>query len=193
VVESGADAIGLVFYPASPRNLTLSVAQKIASSVPAFVTVVALFRNPTVGLVQQVCKQVRPDMLQFHGNETAEFCEQFNRPWIKALGMSDHDQPADVLAEAKKFPAARGLLLDSHGEAKAGGSGATFDWGLIPAELRGRFILAGGLNPSNVAAAVATAQPWAVDVSSGVENLPGIKSRYKINAFVNAARNPANV
>lgn len=188
VVDAGADAIGLVFYPSSTRHLSVAAAQQIARSVPAFVTVVALFRNASVGVVRQVCKLVQPDMLQFHGNETAEFCEQFDRPWIKALGMSDHDAAAAVLAEAQKFPNARGLLLDSHGEAKAGGSGATFDWKLIPEQLRGRFILAGGLTPYNVASAVSAAQPWAVDVSSGVENTPGIKSLDKIQAFISAAK-----
>lgn len=184
MVDAGADAIGLVFYPKSPRHLSVAAAKQITQSVPAFVSVVALFRNASVGTVQQVCRLVQPDVLQFHGSETAEFCEQFQRPWIKALGMSDHDAAAEVLLEANKFPNARGLLLDSHGDSKAGGSGQPFDWKLIPSELRGRFILAGGLNPSNVGAAVRDAQPWAVDVSSGVESAPGIKSQQKIQAFM---------
>lgn len=188
VVDAGADAIGLVFYPSSPRHLSVTAAKQITQSIPAFVSVVALFRNASVGAVQQVCREVQPDVLQFHGNETAEFCEQFQRPWIKALGMSDHDVADEVLRAAEKFPNARGLLLDSHGDSTAGGSGKAFDWRLIPAELRGRFILAGGLNPANVGAAVRDAQPWAVDVSSGVESLPGIKSQQKIQAFMAAVR-----
>lgn len=185
-VNAGADAIGLVFYAPSPRYLSLQQAKKIAAAVPAFVTVVALFRNASVGQVQQVARAVQPDMLQFHGDETAEFCEQFQRPWLKALGMSDVAAPADVDLAAAGFPNAKGLLLDSHGASAVGGSGKVFDWSLVPSSLQGRFILAGGLNPNNVAEAVTRLRPWAVDVSSGVESSPGIKCPKKISAFMAA-------
>lgn len=185
-VDAGADAIGLVFYAPSPRAVNLQLAREIANSVPAFVTVVALFRNASAGLVSQVCKLVQPDMLQFHGDETADFCQQFDRPWLKALGMNDMAEPTEVARAAEPFAGARGLLLDSHSANKAGGSGKAFDWSLVPESLRGRFILAGGLNADNVASGIAGLQPWAVDVSSGVETSPGIKSQAKIAAFMAA-------
>lgn len=185
-VNAGADAIGLVFYAPSPRYVSVRIAKQIAASVPAFVSVVALFRNASVGQVQQVANAVQPDLLQFHGDETAEYCEQFQRPWLKALGMSDVAAPADVDRAAADFPNARGLLLDSHGASAAGGSGEVFDWSLVPASLQGRFILAGGLNADNVAEAVSRLRPWAVDVSSGVESSPGIKCQKKISAFMAA-------
>ncbi len=185
-VQAGADAIGIVFYAPSPRSVNISLAREIANAVPAFVTVVALFRNPSAGLVQQVCQLVQPDMLQFHGDESAEFCEQFQRPWLKALGMSDVADPAEVACAAEPFAGARGLLLDSHSASKAGGSGKAFDWSLVPDSLRGRFILAGGLNADNVAEAVNRLQPWAVDISSGVETSPGVKNQAKIAAFMAA-------
>lgn len=185
-VAAGADAIGLVFYARSPRNLSLALAKQIAQAMPAFVTVVALFRNAPVGLVRQVCSQVQPDMLQFHGDESAQFCQQFQRPWLKALGMDDLAGPAEVLAAAAEFKNARGLLLDSHSATKAGGSGQAFDWSLVPDSMRGRFILAGGLDADNVGAALSALRPWAVDVSSGVESAPGIKSASKMAAFMAA-------
>lgn len=185
-VDAGADAIGLVFYEPSPRFVNLTLAAEIAASVPAFVTVVALFRNAEAGQVQHVCKRVQPDMLQFHGDEPVEFCEQFDRPWMKALGMNDMAAPAEVELAAQPFSKARGLLLDSHSGKKAGGSGKAFDWSLVPENMRGRFVLAGGLSPQNVAEGVARLRPWAVDVSSGVESSPGIKSKAKIVAFMAA-------
>lgn len=185
-VAAGADAIGLVFYAPSPRYVSLQLAREIAAAVPAFVTVVALFRNASVGQVQQVCRLVQPDMLQFHGDEAAAFCDQFHRPWLKALGMNDMAEPAQVETAAADFPRARGLLLDSHSGSKAGGSGHPFDWSLVPANMRGRFVLAGGLNAANVAEGIQRLRPWAVDVSSGVELSPGVKSKHKIDAFMAA-------
>lgn len=186
--DAGADAIGLVFYEPSPRFVNLALAAEIAASVPAFVSVVALFRNASAGQIRQVCKKVQPDLLQFHGREPAEFCEQFERPWMKALGMTDVSAPTDVEMAASQFENARGLLLDSHGDKKSGGSGQPFDWNLVPENLQGRFVLAGGLNASNVAEGIARLRPHAVDVSSGVESSPGVKSKDKIFAFMAAIK-----
>lgn len=170
--QLGVDAIGLVFYEKSPRHLSLSQAQQISLALPAFVTRVALFLNPQESLVKQVMAEVNIDLLQFHGNETAEFCESFGRPYIKALGVANCD---DLDALCQPYQNASGLLLDSHAQGASGGTGEAFDWSTIPQQLRQRIILAGGLNPDNVAAAVEQIKPYGVDLSSGVESAPGLK------------------
>ncbi|MEY8204505.1 MAG: phosphoribosylanthranilate isomerase [Bermanella sp.] len=180
VVDAGADAIGLVFYEPSPRAVTLTMAQEIVQAVPAFVTVVALFVNPTVKEVRRVLEGVRIDLLQFHGDETSDFCGQFQRPYIKAIRVR---QAADVVASGLRFPDALALLLDSYKPGVPGGTGETFDWSLIP-DSRKPLILAGGLTPNNVAAAITQVQPFAVDVSGGVEAQKGIKDHSKINEFM---------
>jgi len=181
VVEAGADAIGLVFYEPSPRAVTLKQAQEIVQSVPAFVTVTALFVNPEPSLVQEVLNGVRIDLIQFHGDEDSTFCEQFKHPYIKAIRVR---QASDVVASSLRFPSAQGILLDSYKPGVPGGTGETFDWSLIPADKTKAIILAGGLTPENVADAIELVQPFALDVSGGVEEAKGIKDHGKINQFL---------
>jgi len=180
VVDAGSDAIGLVFYGPSPRAVTLEMAQKIVESVPAFVTVVALFVNPSVKEVRQVLEGVRIDLLQFHGDEESDFCSQFQRPYIKAIRVR---QATDVVASSLRFPDALAFLLDSYKPGVPGGTGETFDWSLIPDSPK-PLILAGGLKPENVASAIEQVQPYAVDISGGVEAAKGIKDHSKINEFM---------
>lgn len=183
----GVDAIGLVFYDKSPRNVSIEQAATICRQMPAFVTTVALFLDAEHALVNQVLASVPVDLLQFHGSEAADFCEQFSRPYIKALGMENTAQQ-DLIARSRAYTSARGLLLDSHAPGAAGGTGETFDWDSIPA-LDKPLILAGGLTVSNVAAAISSAHPWAVDVSSGVELQKGIKSVDLMSAFMQEVDN----
>ncbi len=175
----GADAIGLVFYPSSPRYVQLDQAEKLASLVPPLLSVVTLFVNPEPAQVRAVIARVHPHLLQFHGDETPAFCAEFGVPYLKAARMKPG---LDLLQYARDYAGARGLLLDAHVEGYGGG-GATFDWGLIPASLPLPIMLSGGLNPENVAEAVRTVRPWAVDVSSGVESAKGIKDDARIAAF----------
>lgn len=181
-VEAGADALGLVFYPPSPRAVSVEQAQKIAAIVPPFVTVTALFVNPSVEQVQNVLDSVRIDLIQFHGDEDEHFCEQFNRPYIKAVRVRDS---SDVVAASLRFKNSLALLLDSYKEGIPGGTGETFNWSLIPADLGKPIILAGGLTVTNVAQAIAKARPYAVDVSGGVEQSKGIKDPSKVTEFIN--------
>jgi phosphoribosylanthranilate isomerase len=180
VVAAGGDAIGLVFYEPSPRAVTIQMAKEIVKSVPAFVTVVALFVNPSVQEVRKVLEEVRIDLLQFHGDEESDFCSQFKRPYIKAIRVR---QTSDVVASSLRFPDALALLLDSYKPGVPGGTGETFDWSLIP-ESQKPLILAGGLAPDNIAFAIDQVQPFAVDVSGGVEATKGIKDHSKINKFI---------
>ena len=182
VVAAGADAIGLVFYPPSPRAVTIGQAAEIAAVVPAFVTVTALFVNPTPEHVQSVLDRVRIDLIQFHGDEDDGFCRQFNRPYIKAIRVR---QASDMVEACLRFPGALSLLLDSYKPGVPGGTGETFDWSLVPDDLNKPIILAGGLSADNVAAAIAEVRPFAVDVSGGVEASKGIKDAGKIQAFMN--------
>ncbi|MDF1764129.1 MAG: phosphoribosylanthranilate isomerase [Oleibacter sp.] len=182
VVDAGADAVGLVFYPPSPRAVDLSQAQAIVTAIPAFVTVTALFVNPTVEEVQSILNGVRIDLLQFHGDEDDDFCRQFGHPYIKALRIR---QTSDVVALCLRFPSALAILLDSYKPGLPGGTGETFDWSLIPANASKPIILAGGLDPENIADAIKLTRPFAVDVSGGVEASKGIKDAGKITAFVN--------
>ena len=183
--QAGADAIGLVFAEKSPRRVTSDQAHAIARELPPFITTVALFVNPGREEVEQVMQHVRPDCLQFHGEETPEFCAQFGVPWLKAARVRPG---VDLLQFAARYGAAQGVLLDAYSPAAHGGTGERFDWGLIPEHLPRPVVLAGGLMPSNVAEAVRAANPWAVDVSSGVEAAPGIKDAAKVAAFVNEVR-----
>ncbi|WP_300427165.1 phosphoribosylanthranilate isomerase [uncultured Thalassolituus sp.] len=181
VVESGADAIGLVFYPPSPRGVTATQAIDIVAAVPAFVTVTALFVNPSVVEVQSVLDSVRIDLIQFHGDEDDDFCRQFKRPYIKALRVR---QASDVVASCLRFPGALAILLDSYKPGVPGGTGETFDWTLVPDNPPKPLILAGGLEPGNVAEAISVVKPYAVDISGGVEAAKGIKDHGKIADFV---------
>ena len=180
VAECGADSIGLVFHRKSPRFVEPALAAQIRHSLPAFVTVTALFMDETGEWVDEVMQQVRPDCLQFHGSEDADFCEQWNAPYIKAIPMGSV-QDADEYAGAYRH--AQGFLMDSNAAGRQGGSGDTFDWSKIPSTFQYPLILAGGLNPQNVANAISQVHPWAVDVSSGVERSRGIKDKHLIHHF----------
>lgn len=183
-LDAGADAVGFVFYPPSPRCLSRDVAEDLAKRVPPFVTRVGLFVNPTADEVLDTLTQVPLDLLQFHGEETAAFCEQFDRPYLKAARV----RPGlDLLEFAHAYPSAQALLLDAWIEAYGGG-GQSFDWSLIPATLPLPVVLSGGLHAGNVGQAVDNLHPWAVDVSSGVEQAKGIKDAEKIAAFIAAVR-----
>ncbi len=181
-VEAGADALGLVFYPPSPRAVDVAQAVDAVGNVPAFVSVTALFVNPTVEEVQRVLDSVRIDLIQFHGDEDDDFCRQFKRPYIKALRVR---QASDVVASCLRFPGALAILLDSYKPGVPGGTGETFDWSLIPETPPKPIILAGGLEPENVASAIIQIRPFAVDISGGVEASKGIKDHCKIEEFVN--------
>jgi phosphoribosylanthranilate isomerase len=183
--ELGVDAIGLVFTARSRRRVTVEQAQKIVAALPPFVSTVALFMDDDAALVRQVVEQVGPGWLQFHGNESEAWCQQFDWPFLKAIAMAD---PAVGLARLHDYPAAAGLLLDGHGQGEAGGSGKMFDWSVLRERMAQPVILAGGLDAGNVAAAVRSVRPWAVDVASGVESAPGIKDRARLSAFVDAVR-----
>ena len=183
--QAGADAIGLVFYPPSPRFLSVERAREIASALPPFVQAVALFVNADAAQVAQVIGRVHPAMLQFHGEETPDFCGQFGLPYVKACRVS---QGVDLLEYLRPFSAASGWLLDAH-VAEYGGVGASFDWSLVPAALARPLVLSGGLTKGNVGAAVRRVKPWAVDVSSGVESAKGIKDAALIEAFIAEVRN----
>lgn len=186
--EAGADAIGLVFYPKSPRYLSTERALEIRNAVPPLVSVVALFVNPDAAQVAQVLGRVKPALLQFHGDETPAFCEQFGVPYVKACRVR---QGVDLLEYLRRFPGAAGWLLDSFVEAY-GGVGERFDWSLVPAQLERPLILSGGLTHENVAEAIRCVKPWGVDVSTGVESAKGIKDAARIVAFMAEVRN-ANV
>ncbi|OGA13504.1 MAG: N-(5'-phosphoribosyl)anthranilate isomerase [Betaproteobacteria bacterium RIFCSPHIGHO2_12_FULL_69_13] len=183
--EAGADAIGLVFYPPSPRFLSVERAVEIRDALPPFVSAVALFVNPDAAQVAQVLGRVRPAMLQFHGEETPQFCAQFGVPYIKACRVR---KGADLLEYLRPFSTAAGWLLDSHVE-EYGGVGERFDWSLAPAVRDRPIILAGGLTRDNVAEAIRHVRPWGVDVTSGVESAKGVKDVAKIAAFIAEVRN----
>ncbi len=183
--RAGADAIGLVFYPPSPRFLEHGLARKLRDATPPFVSTVALFVNPPVAQVNEVLERVRPAMLQFHGEESPVFCAQFGVPYVKACRMKPG---VDLLEYLRPFSGAAGWLVDSHVE-EYGGVGESFDWSLIPAKRSHPLILSGGLMRENVREAVRRVRPWAVDVSSGVESAKGIKDAGKIAAFIAEVRN----
>lgn len=178
---AGADAIGLVFYPPSPRHVGLKGAQAIAQVLPPFISRVALFVDATVEQVREVLDTVQPDLLQFHGDETPEYCRQFDRPYIKAVRVH---VGLNLLQYASQYPDARGLLLDACIPGEVGGTGARFDWQLIPPVMPLPVILSGGLVSGNVGDAIRQVHPWAVDVSSGVESVRGIKDKEKMMQFI---------
>lgn len=181
----GADAVGVVFVPASPRNIDVEAAMAVRAAVPPFVQLVALFMDADAAQVRAVCERVGPDLLQFHGAEDAAFCGSFGRPYIKSVATA---AGADLTAAERAYPNAIGLLVDGHDVGEMGGSGR----GVRPEQLQGAtrlpLVLAGGLRPDNVAASVAAFRPWAVDVSSGVESAPGIKAAEQVAAFISEVR-----
>jgi phosphoribosylanthranilate isomerase len=191
--HAGADAIGMVFYPKSPRAVTIEQAAKICAALPPFVTTVALFVDAEHFAIEDVLRGVPIDLLQFHGSETPAQCEAFDTPYIKAIRMSDE---ADLVEAARQYRSARGLLVDAYSPTEPGGTGETFDWDRVSPAMRGELetpiILAGGLHPGNVAEAVTAVKPYAVDVSSGVEAGKGIKDANKITAFLEAVRQADN-
>jgi phosphoribosylanthranilate isomerase len=177
----GVDAIGLVFYPASPRHVDIETAALIARAMPAFVSVVALFVDAEQALINEILQRVRVDCLQFHGDESADSCRIYHKPYIKALRMHDG---IDLLAQERQYADACGLLLDAYHPDAPGGTGAGFDWDLIPPTSCLPIILAGGLTAENVGQAIRVVKPYALDVSSGVEAVKGIKDAKKMAAFI---------
>ncbi|NOX76064.1 MAG: phosphoribosylanthranilate isomerase [Gammaproteobacteria bacterium] len=189
--ERGADAIGLVFYEPSPRAVSIEQAQSIVSALPPFVTVVGLFVDASRQRLEEVLGQVPIDLLQFHGTESPEQCEAVShkfsgKPYIKAIRMR---ADIDVVQQAQRYASASALLLDAYQPGVPGGTGERFEWSRVPQTLDKPIVLAGGLNDANVAKAVEQVQPYAVDVSGGVEGgVPGIKDHQRIAAFIHAAK-----
>lgn len=183
--QLGADAIGVVLTARSKRLVTLEQAQAIVRALPPFVSSVALLMDDDASFVLEAIDAIQPDLLQFHGAESDDWCAQFGRRYLKAIAMGEG---AAALPGLRRYPGASGLLLDGHGLGEAGGSGKAFDWTLMPRELTQPLILAGGLTPANVADAIRIAQPWGVDVASGIESSPGIKDAQKLADFIAAVR-----
>ncbi|WP_163834487.1 phosphoribosylanthranilate isomerase [Spartinivicinus ruber] len=179
--NAGADAIGLVFYEQSPRAVTIQQALEITNHLLPFITVVGLFVNASAEYVQQVLTEVPLGLLQFHGDESESFCQQFNKPYIKALRVREE---MDINRIIGQYKSAVGILLDSYRPGIPGGTGETFNWQCIPAHPSKPIILAGGLSADNVATAIRQVKPFAVDVSGGVEQQKGVKDPAKINAFI---------
>ncbi len=183
--QVGADAIGLIFALASARRVSVDQARVIAQELPPLVSRVALFMDNGAAEIDEVLTQVSVDLVQFHGREDGAFCRAFGKPYLKVVPMRD---VVDVGAYAQAYPDAAGFVLDAHGVGEAGGSGQRFDWTRVPQALARPIVLAGGLTPDNVAAAISTARPYAVDVSSGVETSPGIKDHEKMQRFFDEVR-----
>ena len=182
---SGADAIGLVFYAKSPRAVDAAAAREIVADVSPFVTVVGLFVDAPVSVIEDVLASVPLDVIQFHGQETATYCEQFQRPYLKALRVKPG---LDLDSAVAPYTTARGILLDSWQEGVPGGTGKTFDWQLASKQIARPMVLAGGLDADNVGAAMTQLRPAGVDVSGGVEQSPGIKCRERVAEFIRAVR-----
>ncbi|WNL37571.1 phosphoribosylanthranilate isomerase [Halomonas sp. PAMB 3232] len=178
-VGLGVDALGFVMWPGSKRAVSKARLEALSARVPAFVTRVGLFVDQPVEVIERCLPTL--DLLQFHGNESAAFCEQFGRPWIKALRMRDD---VDLQRAAREYSGARALLLDAYRPGVPGGTGETFDWSRIPADLEKPVILAGGLTPANAGDAVARVAPFALDVSGGIEAAPGVKDPVAMSGFV---------
>ncbi len=193
--HAGADAIGLIFYGPSPRAVTLEQAISISAVLLPFVSTVALFVNAPAGEVNAIIGRLRPSLLQFHGDEDPAYCTQFGIPYLKAIRVGAGMTADDLLECSHEFRGARALLLDTLAQGLYGGSGESFDWNIIPNQLRRHIVLSGGLMPGNVADAIRTIRPWAVDVSSGVEKMDravaqkGVKDHTKITKFIEEARN----
>ena len=189
-VAAGVDALGFVFFAESPRAVGVAAMPALLAAVPPFVQTVGLFVNPERGWVEEVLDAVPLDLLQFHGDESPEFCASFGRPWIKAVRV----RPGlDLLQYCDRYAAARGVLLDAFHPGVWGGTGSSFDWSLIPEGLRLPLILSGGLNEHSVGDAIERVRPHAVDVSSGVEISKGIKDANRIQAFMNGVHKHENL
>lgn len=183
--ELGTDALGFVFFSGSPRYISLSAAQNIIQELPPFVTSVGLFVNPTESDVWNAIENVSLDVLQFHGDESVEFCRLFDKPYIKAIRVQNQE---DIMRAEKEYIGARALLLDAHVDGLFGGTGQSFDWRLLPETLTTPWVLSGGLNPNNVVEAIKATRAIAVDVSSGVEQEKGVKCAAKLAAFIQGVR-----
>ena len=182
---AGADAIGLVFHAASPRAVDAGTARAIAGALPPFVAAVGLFVNHDAQAVRNILAQVPLTMLQFHGDETPAFCDQFGLPWIRAVRVG---AGVDLLECESRFSRAAALLLDAQVPGQFGGTGTPFDWSLVPSALGRPVVLSGGLDAGNVGQAMRAVRPWAVDVSSGVESRRGMKDAALIEEFVRSVR-----
>jgi phosphoribosylanthranilate isomerase len=184
-VAQGADAIGLVFYPPSPRYVDLGLARQIVERSPPLVATVAVFVNPTRDQVENVIRECGVTLLQFHGDEAPEFCGGFSVPYIKAARI----RPGlDLIKYLSPYTAARAWMLDAFHDELWGGTGGAFDWGLVPGGLAKPIILSGGLAANNVADAIRRVRPYAVDVSSSVEAAKGVKDAAKVAAFIGAVK-----
>lgn len=181
----GAHAVGLVFFRPSPRSIAPSQAAAIVRALPPFVTAVGLFVDAPAEEIRDTVREAKCQLLQFHGDEPAEFCSRFGLPYVKAVRVREG---VDLLQYAHAYRDAKGLLLDAFVHGTQGGTGTSFDWKLIPRTMPLPVILSGGLSPENVTRAVRTVRPWAVDVSSGVEAAPGVKDVARIAAFISGVR-----
>ncbi len=184
--DLGVDALGLVFYPGSPRCVDMAVARQIIEHLPPFVSTVGLFVDPQAEDVIRILGQIPLSLLQFHGHEEDAFCRGFGLPFIKALQVRNRQ---DLMQRIQAYPHAQGLLLDTWHPDLLGGTGQTYDWSLFPARADKPLVLAGGLRPDNVTAAIRQTRPWAVDVSGGVESAPGLKDPLLMRDFVEGVRN----
>lgn len=187
-IDCGADALGFVFYERSPRHVTLAQAERLLVRVPPLVSAVGLFVNAPAAVVREALAALPLDQLQFHGAESADYCRQFGRRWFKAVPMRDLPSAEAAAAWLAAYPDSSAFLFDAFGKAQMGGSGEVFDWSRLPPTDR-PVILAGGLHAGNVGDAIRRFRPFAVDVSSGVESAPGVKSSAKMRAFFSAVRN----
>ncbi|PCI20510.1 MAG: phosphoribosylanthranilate isomerase [Piscirickettsiaceae bacterium] len=184
-VKYGADALGFVFYEGSKRFISIQKADSIFNKIPPFINKVALFVNEKHDVVVNAINALNINLLQFHGDEDEAYCESFNMPYLKAIRMTNN---TDLLAVSEEFHSASGLLIDAYDDAHYGGTGKTFDWTLLPEQCRQPIILAGGLTMNNVKDAIISTHPYAVDVSSGVEQSKGIKDHQLIKQFMNEVR-----
>jgi len=187
-IEAGADALGLVFYAPSPRSVNITQALEISRVVGPFVTLVGLFVNADVDEVEKTLSQVPLHVLQFHGDESRDYCEQFQRPYMKAIRMRPD---LDIQQAMSEHPNASGLLLDAYRKGVPGGTGETFDWQRVPTRSKQALVLAGGLTADNLEQALAATHVWGVDVSGGVEQSPGRKDHEALKRFVNIAKQQA--
>jgi phosphoribosylanthranilate isomerase len=185
--ELGADAIGFVFAASSPRRIRPQEARSMRHALAPLVDAVALFMDNSADEVREAIRQVRPTLLQFHGDEDDAFCRGFGVPWLKAVAMGAGQVPSAAALQSR-YPGASGFLFDGHAPGAAGGSGAGFDWRRMPVELNKPVLLAGGLNADNVFDAITTVLPWGVDVSSGIESEPGVKDGERMRRFVEEVR-----
>ncbi len=181
-IEAGADALGFVFYPPSPRHVSLAQAESISRQLPPFITRVGLFVNAQREDVEAACRTLALDLLQFHGDESESDCLDFGKPYIKAIRIQGSD---DVQQAEKAYPSAQALLVDAYKEGVPGGTGERFDWSLLPTERVKPLILAGGLTVQTIYRAIQTVRPYAVDVSGGVEEVKGKKNHQLVSQFIN--------